>query len=241
MSFVGDLIGDVFGGITGSKQAAQSAEAQAQTMAAASGAGIAEQQRQFNKLVELMSPYVQAGANALPGLQPYAQAGAPAFSQLQALTGLTGPQAQQSAVSALENSPLFQAQVRQGENALLQNASATGNLRGGNIQAALSQFRPNMLQQAINDQYSRLGGIASTGLNTTQNLATLGQSSAAGQAAQGIQSGANIANLLANQGAAIAGGQAAQGGVVGNTFGTLAGLLTGGLNAAAGARKAGLF
>lgn len=195
--FVGDLVGDVFGGITGASQQADAASAASATQAAASAAGIAEQQRQFDKLVQLMSPYVSAGGRALTGME--------------GIAGLGGAPAQQSAISAIQGGPEFGALMQQGENAILQNASATGGLRGGNVQGALAQFRPQLLSQLINQQYGRLGGI-------TQ----LGQAAAAGQAAAGMNTGANVANLLAQQGAATAGGQLAQGSVVGNTFGTLA-------------------
>lgn len=195
--FVGDVVGDVFGGITGAKQQAEAAGQASATQAAASQAGIAEQKRQFDALVQLMTPYVTAGTGAL--------------GQQQAITGLSGAPAQQQAIAGFEQSPLFQALQRQGEGAILQNASATGGLRGGNVQAALSQFRPQLLNSLIEQQYGRLGGIAQ-----------LGQASAAGQGAAGMTTGANIANLLGQQGAATAGGQLAQGSVVGNTFGTLA-------------------
>ena len=89
---------------------------------------------------------------------------------------------------------------------MLQRASATGGLRGGNIQAALAQFRPQMLQQAIEQQYGRLGGFAGAGLGVTEQLYRGGQASAAGQASQAQTTGANVANLLGQQGAAQAGG-----------------------------------
>ena len=206
MSFVGDVISDVVGGITGAKQSAKAAGKAGATQAAAAQAGIDEQKRQFDALVELMAPYVEAGTGAL--------------GQQQALIGLGGPGAQRTAMAGFEQSPLFQALTQQGENAILQNASATGGLRGGNVQAALSQFRPQALNALIEQQYGRLGG-----------LSELGQASAAGQAEQGMQSASNIANLLGNQGAAIAGGQMAKGGVARQAFGDL--LAIGG--AAAGA------
>lgn len=196
MSFIGDLIGDIFGGITGAKQAGEGAERGAATQAAAAGAGITEQKRQFDKFIELMSPYVTAGTGAL--------------GQQQALIGLQGPEAQQKLIQGFEQSPLFQSMAQQGEEALLQSASATGGLRGGNIQGALSQFRPQLLNSLIEQQYGRLGGLSS-----------MGQASAAGQAAGGMTSATNIANLLANQGQAIAGGQVARGNVGRQTFGDI--------------------
>jgi hypothetical protein len=224
MSFVGDIIGDVFGGITGSKQAGEAAALGAETQAAAAGAGIDEQRRQFNKLVELMAPYVQAGTGALGRLAPFEQAGQQAFTQQQALIGLQGPEAQQQAIAALEGSPQFQALTEQGETAILQNASATGGLRGGNVQGALAQFRPQLLNQLINQQYGRLGGIAGAGLGVTGDILARGQASAAGQGAAGTASASNIGNLLANQAAATAGGQLAEGNIARATFGDILGI-----------------
>lgn len=196
MSFVGDFVGDFLGGITGAKQAGEAAQEAGQLQYQAAILGTEEQRRQFDKLVELMSPYVTAGGGALAGQQ--------------ALIGLQGPEAQRTAISGIETSPEFQALLQQGEGALLQNAAATGGLRGGNIQGALAQFRPSMLSELINRQYSRLGG-----------LSQMGQSAAAGQAASGIGVGENIANLLGQGAAARAGGVLAAGAVPGQTFGNL--------------------
>jgi len=195
MSFIGDIIGD----ITGAKSAGEAAKEAAATQAGAAGAGVAEQRRQFDKLVELMSPYIQAGTTALP--------------QQQALIGLGGPEAERAAIERITGGETFKALTAQGEEALLQKASATGGLRGGNIQAALSQFRPSVLNALIEQQYGRLGGF-------TQ----LGQSAAAGQATQGMASASNIGNLLANQAAATAGGQIAQGNVGRQMFGDVLGI-----------------
>ena len=224
MSFVGDFIGDVFGGITGAKQQASAAESAAATQAAGAAAGIAEQRRQFDKLVELMSPYVALGAPAAAQLQPYAAAGAPALQQMQAISGALGPEQQRQAIQGIAASPLYQELAQQGESALLQRAAATGGLRGGNIQAALAQFRPKMLSDVISQQYSRLGGLTGLGADTLANLLKTGQASAAGQAAQGMATGTNIANLIGQQSAAMAGGQLAGGGVARQAFGDVLGI-----------------
>jgi hypothetical protein len=108
--------------------------------------------------------------------------------------------------------------MQQGENAILQNASATGGLRGGNVQATLAQFRPQLLSQLIESQFSKLGTISG-----------LGQASAAGQAAAAQQTGANIGNALTQQGQAAAGAALASGqaqaqmwGNVGSSIGNVA-------------------
>jgi hypothetical protein len=165
-----------------------------------------EQRRQFDITRQSLAPFAQAGTQALGGFAPYQAAGLQAFGQQQALAGLQGQQAQRQAIGALEASPEYQALARQGEEAILQRASATGGLRGGNVQAALAQFRPAMLQQLIDQQYQRLGGFAGTGLQTTTNLAEMGRAAATQQGSFGSATAANIGNLLTQQGQAQAGG-----------------------------------
>lgn len=142
--------------------------------------------------------------------QYYAQNGGD-LSQFQ-----NNPQAQ--AVARIEGQPMFQAIARQGEEAILQNASATGGLRGGNTQGALARFRPELLNQFINQQYARLAGITE-----------LGQNAAAGVGSAGLSTGANIGNVLINRGQATAAGAGAQGQIFANTIGNLAGGIAGGL------------
>lgn len=153
------------------------------------------------------------------GAQEYALAGnlAPApqgsLSAQQDILGLSGNAAQQAAIGRIESSPMFGSIYQQGENAILQNASATGGLRGGNVQGALARFRPALLQSLIDQQYSRLSGITA-----------LGQNSAAGTGVAGMETGRSVADLLGQSAAATAGGQIAAGNARSNTFGNLVSL-----------------
>ncbi|MCE2686875.1 MAG: hypothetical protein LW839_08575 [Cryomorphaceae bacterium] len=196
MSGVVSSVGKVIGTFTGSTQQAEAGKKAADVQSGMAQAGMTEERRQFDKLIELMSPYVTAGKGAM--------------EQQQAILGLQGAEAQKAAYAGIQQSPEFLAMQQQGENALLQQASATGGLRGGNIQGALAQFRPGLLNQLVQQRYTNLGGITS-----------LGQASAAGQAGAGMQSAGAIANLLAQQGAAQAGGIMAKGGLQKNVFGDL--------------------
>src|SRR5206468_3591196 len=69
----------------------------------------------------------------------------------QDILGLNGPDAQQAAINRLQTMPAFTSALTLGENRILQNASATGGLRGGNTQGALAYFAPSLLAQQIND------------------------------------------------------------------------------------------
>jgi len=167
--------------LIGSSMQADAAGEAAAIQAGASREGVAEQRRQFDALQALLKPYTEVGV--------------PALEAQQAFLGLKGPEAERAAIERISGGETFKSLAQQGEEALLQRASATGGLRGGNIQGALAQFRPQLLNSLIEQQYGRLGG-----------LTTLGQQSAAGVGTAGMQTGTNVANLLGQQGAAQAGG-----------------------------------
>jgi hypothetical protein len=186
MGSISKAIGGVVGDITGSSAAASAGKRAGKIQAKAAQAGIEETRRQFDALIKLMSPYVQAGA--------------PALEQQMAMAGLRGPEAEQAAIDALAASPQLEALARQGEEAILQQASATGGLRGGNVQAALAQFRPAMLQRLIEQRYEQLGG-----------LTEIGRVSSGFQGEAGLNTGVNVGNLLLGKGTAQAGSVMAQG------------------------------
>lgn len=182
MGFLGGVIGAVgaVGSIIGGKQERKAISRASDQQAAAYESGIEEQRRQFDALQELLKPYVTGGQEA--------------FGSQQKLIGLGTPEEQAAAIAQLEQSPMMKALVQKGENALLQNASATGGLRGGNTAAALAQFRPQMLAQLIEGQFSKLGGLSSLGAN-----------SAAMQGNTGMNMASNIGNLLGQIGSARSG------------------------------------
>jgi hypothetical protein len=197
--------GAVVGSVVSSNAQKKAANTAAGAQTQASEAGIAEQQRQFDEVRKLLSPYVEAGTGAL-GAQ-------------QNMLGLNGAEAQRQALAGIEASPQFSSIAKQGENAILANASATGGLRGGNAQGALAQFRPQLLSQLIDQQYNRLGGLTS-----------MGQNAAAGVGNAGMQTGQGISNLLQQQGAAQAGAALAAGRAnaqIGNTIGNSIGMFAG--------------
>ena len=198
--------GSVLGGVMSSNSSKSAAGKASDAQIRAAEIATEEQRRQFDAIRELMNPFVNAGTQGLIGQQD--------------LLGLNGNQAQQNAINNISNSAEFQTYLDQGQNALRQNASATGGLRGGNTQLALAQFSPQLLNQMITQRYSNLGGLAS-----------LGQNAAAGVGNAGMQSANNISSLMQQTGAAQAGNALAQGQAnanmwsgLSNTIGTLGGM-----------------
>lgn len=202
----------VVGGVMSSRAQKSAAKTAANAQIDASEMGVEEQRRQFDAVQKLLKPYADAGLSGLTGQQD--------------LLGINGTAAQQAAINNINNSSEMQTYLQQGENAILQNASATGGLRGGNTQAALAQFRPQLLNQLINQRYQNYAGLTS-----------LGQNAAAGTGNAGMQTASNISNLYQQTGAAQAGAALAQGQANANMWNGV----TGAIGQVAGMKMMGMF
>ena len=188
----------VIGGSLAANAQKKAAKTAAGAQTQATDQAMAEQRRQFDATSALFRPYVEAGNASLA-------------RQLD-LVGNNGPEAQQKAIEAIQMGPEYGAMIRQGEEGILQNAAATGGLRGGNVQASLAKFRPEVLSALINQQYQRLGGLTS-----------MGQASAGNQAAGGQAFANNVGQLFGQRGDAIANAALAQGQGQANMWGNIAG------------------
>lgn len=150
------------------------------------------------------------------------RAEAEAYANANKTGGISAADAQRTAIDGIANGEQMAALTRQGEYAINANAAATGGLRGGNNQAALAQFRPQMLQALIDKQLANLGGIAANGQNAAAMTGTAAQNA-----------GAQVNAALGDKGAAGAGAALAQGqawqnagaGII-NTMSTIAQPLT---------------
>jgi len=181
------VAGSVVTGVLSSKAQSKAASTAANAQTQASDSSIAESQRQFDAIQELLKPYTDVGVGALIGQKD--------------LLGLNGQYSQRNAISGIAGSPQMQALIQQGENSLRQNAAATGGLRGGNLQGALAQFRPQLLNQLIQQQYGNLGGLVSIGQNAAAGVGNAGQN-ASNQIISALQQ-----TGAAKAGAALAAGQ----------------------------------
>jgi hypothetical protein len=206
MAFAASALGagsSILSGITGGKAAKEAAK----TQAAAYQKGIDEQHRQFDVTQANFQPYQQAGTQGLSGIM--------------GLLGLNGNDTQEQAIASLKASPAFTSLYNTGQDTILQNAAATGGLRGGNTESSLANYGSGLLSQVIQQQLAGYGGLASTGVGATNSLAGFGQ-----------QTSNNVSNLLGQQGQASASGTLGQAAALQGIFKSLAsfGSQAGGLN-----------
>jgi hypothetical protein len=105
---------------------------------------IGEQQREYDTTRSDFQPYMLFGKDALGPLGD--------------LLGMNGGDKAAAAIAALKASPLFTSLFNTGQEATLQNASATGGIRGGNTEGALYELGQGTLAQVIQQQISNLFG-----------------------------------------------------------------------------------
>jgi len=179
-SFVGGLLGG------GSQKKAIKKATKAQVDAL--NQAIGEQRRQYDTTRADFAPYLHAGTSALP--------------ELMNLLGLNGDMAAAGAMARVKDSPIYKSLYDNGLEAILQNASATGGLRGGNTERGLAGFGADTLASVITDQLARLGGLAGLGEGATNSVSAFGQHAAD-----------QIGNFFNQQGQARASGALAKGGI----------------------------
>jgi hypothetical protein len=203
------LLGTI-GGIVGSIKAKKYSKKAAKAQIAAMQKGIGETQSQFDYTTGQYRPYTEAGAQAL--------------GQYGGLLGLSGPEQQQLAIDQVRQSPFYQSLYRTGLETNLQNASATGGIRGGNEVGSLYNLGEDTLLKAIEHQMAGLGGIANMGFSGVGQMAELG----AGKAQQ-------ISGLYLGQGKAKAQDYATRGALTQNIWKGIGTAAEQGVQAAMGA------
>ena len=108
-------------------------------------------------------------------LGPYRSAGVQGLQQQMNYLGLRGPEQQQAFINSIIGSPEYGSAVGEANRVGLQNASASGGLRGGNIQAYLGMTGPNALSQMITSRYNQFGGLVAAGQTSAANTGVAGQ------------------------------------------------------------------
>lgn len=116
-------------------------------------------------------------------LMPYQQFGQGLLPQFGQLMSTQGQQ------NYLASNPMFQAALRNSNREMMAAGAAGGRAGSGDMASALFDRYLSMGDQYIGNQFNRLA----SGVN-------IGQSSAAGQTANGLAAGQNIANATSNLG-----------------------------------------
>lgn len=162
MGFVGDVVSGVFGG----DEAADSAEDAAQISADAQREALAY----LKEREEIPEQFRESALQRLGGFWD--------------LPGGVG--SQQETIARARASPYFQSRLKEGEEAILRSASATGRLRSGTVPAAVGSFADRTLAEAIDKELlglSELGRLPSNARAIAEQTSGIGHTLAQGQIA----------------------------------------------------------
>lgn len=177
------------GTIGGALISGSAAQGAANTQAQAANNATQLQQMIYNQTQGNLQPYQTAGTNALAGLQNFLGTGGSGPSNL---TGLGTQMFQYNPA----NDPEYQFLLKQGGNAITNQASALGGVNSGNTLRALSDYGQNTALQSyqtefgnwntqLNNIFNRYANVAGSGQNAAANLGGFG-------ANYGGQAGSNI-------------------------------------------------
>lgn len=151
-----------------------------------------------NRGIEIQAQQYQTTRN---DYMPYTEAGVKAIGAYGDLLGSNGTAAQATAVQGLEASPFFQQNLDDANENLLQTASATGGVRGGNTAGAIGELSPQLLQQYYQQAMSGYGNLAQLGLGATGAVANAGATNAnAATALNGQIGGYRAGNFITKGG-----------------------------------------
>lgn len=179
------VVGTIAASAVSNQIKARGARKAADKQIEAANEGIGQQEEGLQSFLDLLSPYVESGKSAISGMN--------------ALSGAGTAEQEQAQIESIRRSPIFQSMLESGENRILANASATGGLRGGNVQQAIGTFAPSLLAQEIENRYGRMQGLAGMGANAAL---------ASGQANLNVSDA--ITELMQNKGSFRAGAKLAQ-------------------------------
>lgn len=199
--------------IVGGLLQASAAKKAAKAQTSAANNQLAVQREMYNTTRGDLSPYRDAGTNAL---------GAINFE--------LGIGARPENYSGFQATPGYQWAVDQGQRAIDRSAAASGNLFSGETGKALAGYGQGMANQEYGNYFNRLMGMTNLG----QNAAAM-----TGQAAQNYATGAS--NAFANIGNAQAAGAIGAGNAWGNSLGNIAGILQYQNQTGGGSRMAGIL
>lgn len=156
------------------------------------------QQDMFNQTTANEAPYLAAGGSALSALQTGLGLGPGGNG----VGSLNAP----FTLANFQQSPGYNFQMQQGENAILNNRSALGGVYSGNTLKALNQFGQGVANQDYWNAYNAYTQSQNQRFGQLDTIAGAGQNAAAGLGGLGAQVGQSIGQNIIGAGNAQAAG-----------------------------------
>ena len=209
----GSLAGGLFG--------ASSSEKAAKAQIVAAQIAAQQQQKMFDKQVELQEPFRQAGLTSqnrlltLLGLAPAAGSGV----TVDQTSPEFGRYARDFSMADYQADPGYEFRMSEGMKALERSAAARGGLMSGAMMKGITRFGQDQASQEYQNAFNRYQVNRSNQLNPLQSLMGSGQTSANTLTSAAGQLGQGLAQSAVAQGAARASGYMNQANALSNALG----------------------
>jgi hypothetical protein len=201
---LGSTAASIGSGILGQRAAGQAAGAQSNAammsaliQAQQAQAAREQQERMFNKSVELQEPFRQGGVGATNRLADLygtsGNAGAAGY----------GSYAEMPTFAQLQMDPGYQFRFEQGMRGVNASAAANAGLQSGAALKAATGFGQGMATQEYQNAYNRFMANRQQAAEAMSGLAGRGAGVAQGVGQQAVSTGANIANTMLGAGQAL--------------------------------------
>ena len=194
----------VLGYVTGANQQAKAAKNAANIQYQSTKEASATQQAANEQFREDLSPYNQAGYEAL--------------ASMMGGMGEGGQFTQNYSGQDIYNDPSYQFRLQQGLDAVQSGAAAQGGLLSGATQKALTDYGQQAASQEYQNAYNRFNADQTNQYNRLANLIGVGQNAAAQTGNAGLQTAQAVANNTMSGANAQAAGVIQAGNRQANTF-----------------------
>ena len=204
IAMLGGTAASIGSGILGQRAASQASGAQSNAammsaliQAQQAQAAREQQERMFNKSVELQEPFRQGGVGATNRL-----------ADLYGTSGNTGAAgygsyAEMPSINQLQMDPGYQFRFDQGMRGVNASAAARAGLQSGAALKAATGFGQGMATQEYQNAYNRFMANRAQAAEAMSGLAGRGAGVAQGLGNQAVSTGANIANTMLGAGQAL--------------------------------------
>jgi hypothetical protein len=204
IAMLGGTAASIGSGILGQRAASQASGAQSNAammsaliQAQQAQAAREQQERMFNKSVELQEPFRQGGVGATNRL-----------ADLYGTSGNTGAAgygsyAEMPTFAQLQMDPGYQFRFDQGMRGVNASAAARAGLQSGAALKAATEFGQGMGTQEYQNAYNRFMANRAQAAEAMSGLAGRGAGVAQGLGNQAVSTGANIANTMLGAGQAL--------------------------------------
>ena len=180
-----------------------------------------------NQLQNGMNSLNQGYGSAMGGMNPWLQAGQNELGTYQhGVNAMQDPNFMNNMMQQYQQSPFATFQEKQGQQAMNNQAAASGQLGSSPAMKGMDQYSQQVASGDMNQYLQNRLGVYNNFLNGANNISGMGQQAANTMGNWGMQHGQDMASMFNQYGKTQMGGDMARGGGIDNFLGMMSPLFS---------------